>query len=396
MDFVKDFKITQEENSQVKIEGEIPFEELQKHRAKAIAEYGKNMEIDGFRKGHVPEAEIVKRVGEMAILSEMAERAIAQAYPKACEHHKIDAIGHPQVAVTKIAENNPLGFTITVAVMPEIELPDYKQIAAEVNKDKASAEVTDEEIETQTKDILRQKIAYERMQDLAKKKEEAEANEKDLGETTELPTPETVEKETHTHEDGTVHEGPAHDEPEVKAVTDEEIPELTDELVKTLGEPGQFESVEDFKGKIKEHLTIEKEKEVHAAHRAKITDRIIEVTTMELPQVLIDSEIEQMFAQMNEDLTRANLNMDDYLGHIKKTKEDLATEWKPAAEKRAKLQLVLNEIAKKEETKPDQAQLDEQVDQLLEQYKDADEARVRVYVASVMTNEAVMKSLENA
>jgi len=412
MDFVKDFKVTKEENSQVKIEGEIPFETLEKHRAKAIKNYGKDMEIDGFRKGHVPDAEVVKRVGEMGILSEMAERAIAEAYPEACKHHKVDAIGYPQLQITKIAEGNPLGFTATVAVMPDITLPDYNMIAAEVNKDKASTEVTTEEIETQVKDILRQKTAYERMQAASVKKEEAEAKNEDMGETTELPTAETVEThthedgtvhegaehnetQTHTHADGTVHEGPAHDEePEVKAVTDDELPELTDEYVKTLGEPGQFETVEAFKEKIKEHLAIEKEKEVHAAHRAKITDEIVDASTMDLPRVLIDSEIEQMFAQMNEDLKRANLEMDDYLGHIKKTKEDLVKEWEPAAEKRAKLQLVLNEIAKKEETKPDQAQVDAQVDQLMEQYKDADEARVRVYVASVMTNESIMKMLE--
>lgn len=403
MDFVKDFTVTKEENSQVKIEGEIPFAELAKHKAAAIKHYGKDIEIDGFRKGHVPDAEVVKRVGEMAILSEMAERAIAEAYPKACTHHKVDAIGYPKLSITKIAEDNPLGFTATVAVIPEITLGDYKAIAAEANKDKASAEVTDEEVETQIKDILRQKLAYERMQEAAKKNAEAaEAKTADMGDTTELPTPDTVgekseEPETHTHADGTVHEGPAHGaEPEVKAVSDDEIPELTDDLVKELGQPGQFESVDDFKAKVREHLAIEKEREVGAAHRAKITDKVIESSQMALPQILIDSEIEQMFAQMNEDLTRANLKMDDYLGHIKKTKEELTAEWTPAAEKRAQLQLILNEIAKVEEVKPDQAAMDAQVDQLLEQYKDADEARVRVYVASVMTNEAVMQMLEAA
>ena len=60
MDFVKKFTVTKEENSQVKIEGEIPFEALEKHRAKAIKAYGKDMEIDGFRKGHVPDTEVIK------------------------------------------------------------------------------------------------------------------------------------------------------------------------------------------------------------------------------------------------------------------------------------------------------------------------------------------------
>ena len=390
MDFVKDFKVTKEEGSQVKIEGDIPFAELQKHRDKVIKSLGKDMEVDGFRKGHVPEKVIVERVGEMALLSEMAERAINAAYPEIIKAHKIEAIGYPQINITKIAPENPLGFTAVVTILPDITLPNYKKIAAAMNKDKESTEVTDEEVDKQIEDILRQKVAYERLQEKAAKKAEAEAQKKDAGDTTELPTPETVEPETHTHADGTVHEGPAHDEEE----EDIELPELTDEYVKTLGQPGQFESVADLKEKIKEHLAIEKEREVVAAHRAKITDAIIEETEMALPQVLIDSELEQMFAQMNEDLARANLKMDDYLGHIKKTQDDLKKEWTPAAEKRAKLQLVLNEIAKKDDIKPNQGQLDEQVEQLMQQYKDADEARVRIYVASVMTNEAVMQALE--
>ena len=387
MDFVTKFTITPEENSQIKIEGEIPFAELEKHREKAIQHIGKDMEIDGFRKGNVPTKVIVEKVGEMAVLSEMAERALALAYPEALKHHNIEAIGYPQIAITKIAQDNPLGFTATVAILPEIALPNYKKIAATQNSGKASTEVSDEEVEKQIKDILRQKIAYERLQNKAQ-----ETHTHEDGSEHEGPAHDDTKKETHTHEDGTVHEGPAHDDEPV--VKDEELPELTDEYVKTLGQPGQFESVEDFKTKIKEHLTIEKEREVIASHRAKITDAIIEETEIALPQVLIDSELEQMFAQMNEDLTRANLQMDDYLGHIKKTKENLKKEWTPAAEKRAQLQLILNEIAKKESVEPDKAQLDAQVDQLLEQYKDADEARVRVYVASVMTNEAVMKMLE--
>ncbi len=380
MDFVSQFKITKEPGSQIKIEGEIPFAELQKHRDKAIKHLGKNMELQGFRKGNIPEKMVEAQVGPLAILEEQAERALALCYPEALKHHKIDALGYPQITLTKIAEGNPLCFTAVVAVLPEITLPDFKKIAKEANTTKESDEVTEEEVNQQIKDILRQKLAYERLQGKA--------------------------AQTHTHEDGTVHEGASHDHheddeeskthEEVKAVSDTELPELTDAYVATLGTEGQFTTVTDFKAKIKEHLAVEKKQQAHGAHRAKITDKIIEETVVDLPKVLIDSEIEQMFGQMKEDLDRAHLKIDDYLAHIKKTKEELHQEWMPAAQKRAKLQLVLNEIAKKDSITPDQAQLDEQVDQLLSQYKDADEMRVRVYVTSVMTNEAVMKMLEQA
>lgn len=371
MDFIKQFTVTKEAGSAVTIAGEVPFEEVEKHRGAALAALGKNVKLDGFREGRVPESMLVAKIGEGTLLAEMAERTIAAVYPLIVKEHGIEAIGYPQIRVTKLAPKNPLGFTATVAVLPEITLPDYKAIAKKENAEKASTDVTDDDVEAQIKDILRQKAAYERLQRSA--------------------------AETHTHEDGTVHEGPPHDE-DGKPLTDAEelpLPELTNELVQSLGTPGQFENVDDFKAKLKEHLTITKRQDVEAAHRAKLTDAIIEESSFELPKVMVEAELGQMFAQMESDMRRANLTMDDYLQHIKKTKEDLEREWAPSAEKRARLQLVLNEIAKRESIEPDQEMVSREVAHLKEQYKDADEARVRTYVETVLTNEAVMKMLES-
>lgn len=357
-------EIKKNDDSTVTMTGEIAYETLAKYRKAAIEHIGKDIKIDGFRPGHIPENVLIERVGEMAILSEMAERAMAKAYPEMVKEQGLDVIGYPQVQLTKLAPENPLGFTLTVAVVPEVKLPDYKKIAADLNKKKESTEVTDEEVQKQIEDILRQKSAYERLQKKAADKKEGDAPEAE-----EAP----IEKEE-----------------------DIPIPELTDELVKTLGQPGQFESVDDFKAKIKEHLAIEKEREVTSKHRAEITDAIIEKSEMVLPKVMVEAEMNQMFAQMQADLERAQLKFEDYLEHIKKTKEDLQKEWTPSAEKRAKLQLVLNKIAEAEKIEPDAGLVDHEVEHLMEQYKDADEARVRVYVSSILANDAVMKMLEEA
>ncbi len=377
MDFIKDFTLEKQTGSQVKITGEIPESELEKERARATAKFGREMKIDGFRPGHVPDKVVVERVGEMAILTEMSERALSRIYPEILKTHGVDAIGYPKIEITKIAPNNPLGFTATIAIMPELTLPKYLEIAKQANSDKASNEVTEEEIDTQIKNILRQKVAYERLQNKAQPQgshDHVHDENCDHDDVPTLPTPETGED--------------SETEPDVP------LPELTDELVKTIGQPGQFETVTDFKAKLKEHLTIEKEQEVTASHRAKITDLIVEETKVELPAVLIEAELSQMFSQMNEDLTRANLRMDDYLKHIKKTKEDLEKEWTPAAEKRAKLQLILNEIAKQDSITPDVDLVEKQVAEILKQYADADPERVRVYVSTILQNEAVMKKLE--
>ena len=381
---LQSIKVEKQEKSTIKITGEIPFSYLEKHRSAAIKHFGKDMEIDGFRKGHVPEKVIIERVGEMMLLTEMAERALHETYPQIIAEHKLEVIGFPQISITKIAPQNPLGFSAIVAVMPEISLPDYFKIAKEINKTKESKEVTETELDKQIEDMLRQKVAYERLQEKAVKNTDA-------GETAHVHDENCEHDHEHEHtHDHSEHDGHTHDEDVDKLP----LPELTDEFVKTLGKPGQFESVADFKAKLKEHMAIEKEQAVNSSHRAKITDSVIEKTTVDLPQVMIDAEINQMFAQMEEDLQRAQLSMEDYLGHLKKTKEDLKKEWSPSAEKRAKLQLILNEIAKKEAIAPDASLVDHEVSHLLERYKDADEKRVRIYVSSILTNEAVLKKLE--
>ncbi len=375
MDFKKDFSVTKEAGSIVKINGEMPFAELLKHRAAALKAIGKNLKIDGFRPGHVPAAMVEKQVGEFAVLTEMAERAINSAYPEVVKAHGLDTLGYPKIEITKIAPENPLGFTATVAVYPEIKLADYKKIAKAANKEKADVAVTDKEVEKQIRDILRSKAAYERLQAKAA----------------------AGQKETHVHADGTVHEGPDHDEHgrPLEDANDLEIPELSDDLVKTLGQPGQFENVEDFRAKIREHLSIEKTREAEGKRRAALTDLIVSESEFELPEVLTRSELTQMFGQMEEDIKRAGLSVDDYLSHMKKTREDLEREWTPTAEKRARLQLVLNEIAKAEKIEPEREKVEEETKHLLEHYQNADPLRVRVYVASVLQNEAVMKYLES-
>jgi trigger factor len=360
--------------SEVKITGEVPYVYLEKYRKHAVEHVQHGIEIPGFRKGHIPESILIQKVGEMALLSDMAEHSLEDAYRTIVTERKLDVIGHPQVTITKLAKDNPLGFSITVAVVPEVTLPDYKKIAEGINKNKESKEVTEEEITKQVEDILRQKVAYERLQSKAQKKKESDEQANDLDGATVLPTPESVAVE-----------GEAAELP---------LPELTDEYVKGLGQPGQFETVAQFREKVKEHLTIQKAQDVDSRHRAKITDAIIDSATVLLPKIMIDSEIGQMFGQMEADLKRAELKIDDYLGHMKKTREDLVNEWTPAAEKRAKLQLVLNAIAKKDAVKADPSIVDHEVSNLLEQHKDADETRVRIYVESVLMNEAVMKMLE--
>ena len=114
-----------------------------------------------------------------------------------------------------------------------------------------------------------------------------------------------------------------------------------------------------------------------------------------MPKILVENELHKMQAQFEDDIARAGLKIDDYLKHIKKSKEDLAKEWTPDAEKRAKVQLIITKIALDEKIVADPEVVKKEVDNLLKTYKDATEDRTRAYVEMMLTNEKVFEWLEN-
>jgi FKBP-type peptidyl-prolyl cis-trans isomerase (trigger factor) len=348
---INNLEINKKEKSTVEIKGEISWEDFEKSRGEALKKIGKNLEIDGFRKGKAPENMVVEKLGDGIILEEMAQITLSKVYPKILMENKIDAIGYPQINITKLASGNPLGFTITTAVIPEIALPDYKKIAGETNKKAEKVEVTDEEYKNFTLQLRRAK-AHD---DFHKQNPDVKG----------------------------------HDHPEVK---DEDLPELDLEYVKTLGD---FSDMADFEKKVKEDILRDKEFRAKEKNRLSIIEEIEKNTTIEVPDILIKSETEKMVARMKGDVERMGLKFEDYLKSLNKTEEDLRGEFKSDAEKRAKVQMIVSEIAVKENVKPDQDKVNEEIKKVMDAYKDADEANARVYIENVLINEEVFKLLEN-
>ncbi len=335
--------------SEVELEGEIDAEAFEGYYGKALKKIGENLEVDGFRKGKVPESIILSKVPEMNILNEMAQLAISEAYPKILDENKIDAISRPEITITKLARKNPLGFKIKTAVLPEIKMPDYKAIAkktiSEVTDEDKNTNVTDEELEKTILDIQKSRA-------LKVEKKEGE---------------------------------------EIKEL-EPEIPELNDEFVKGLG---PFKNVEDFKTKLRENIKLEKENMVKEKTRIKIIEKIIEKSEMEVPEILVEIEVNKIMARMEADIAQMGLKFDDYLKHLKKTVEEIRKDFRKDGEQRAKLSLVLAKIAEMENIKADDEAIANEVAHILEHYKDADPERARAHSESVLVNEKVFQCLEN-
>ncbi|MBP6856153.1 MAG: hypothetical protein KBC42_02585 [Candidatus Pacebacteria bacterium] len=339
------------EKSRVEIEGELAVDIFEGYRARALEHLGAHIEVDGFRKGHVPASVLIKHIPENLLLEEMAEMALGEHYPKILETEKLDAIGRPQIAITKLAPANPLGFKITFDTLPKITLPDYKKIAEETRKEKIDVEVTEKDIDETVLQIRRMRA----------------------------------------HEDLHKEGGHAHDDHSHAPVTDENLPVFDDEFVKTLG---AFETVESFKEKLKENISKEKERESRSTMRLKIAEALLEKTTMDVPQILIDSEMEKMMFRLKTDVENAGIVFEEYLKNISKTEDDIKKEWEPDATKKASLELMIFEIAKEEKMKLDEKEVNNEVKAVLTQYPGADKMRAQAYVEQVLMHEKVFLLLE--
>ncbi len=325
------------DGSLLEITGSIPTEAWEKYRAKALQEINNSVSIDGFRAGMVPENILIAKVGEMSILERMAEFALSHAYADIIIENDIDAIGRPNIQITKLAKDNPIEFKLTTAVLPEIKLADYKKIANTENKKQNEGEgkFTDEELDSTIKRI------------------------------------QTAGTKENT----------------------DPLPPLTDDLVKTWGE---FSSVADFKEKVGKMLSQQKIDQAREKRRIQMCDAIIEGSDLQLPEILVNSELARIEANFQADLERMKVTVEDYVKHSKKSLEEIRKEWRPHAEKKAKLQLILSAIAKKENIKPSQEEIDHEVKHILEHYKDADIERAADHAETVITNEKVFEFLEKS
>ncbi len=337
------------ENSEIEIVGEIPTDIFNKNREQAIRNLGQNVELQGFRKGHVPEKVLEKHVGEHAILEEMAEITIGKEYKNIIIDNKLDPISKPEVAITKMAMGNPLGFKIKVTVMPEVTLGDYRKAAINAHSKEVKVVVDDKDIENTIEEIRKMHAVNSSQQKDAEGKGDKEQKEPKL-------------------------------------------PEFNDEFVKTLGD---FKNVADFKKKLGENIKLEKERKEVDKIRIEMMEDIISDAKITIPRIIVEAELNKMLAQFKTDVEKMGMKFEDYLKSSKKNEEEIRKDFEKEAEKKAKIQLALNKIAVEEKLTVDHEEIHKQVDILAKQYPEASKEQLHVYVESTLTNQKTLEFLEN-
>jgi trigger factor len=336
---------------EVTIKGEISGEALERYRTEALSDLQKTAKLDGFRPGKAPIDRIVQVYGEESILREAAELAIKHELPELLAKENVLVIESPKVTTDTPESGKPLHFSATASLVPKVELADYKKIS------EAHREITEDT--SVSEDEQKQALTHLR-------RERARIDKIESGTDAQKASEES------------------------RAMKEEELPELDDTFVQSLG----YESAEKFAEALKTNIKNEKEIRATEKRRSTILDELVKESKVSYPAVLREYELDDMEARFKDDLERAGTNFEAYLKEIKKTYEELRKTWEPSADNRAKVRLILSEIARKENIEPPKAELDHEIEHAREHYPQANPEALRAHIAHAMRNEMTLRFLE--
>ncbi len=399
-----DVKSNKISSNQVEFEIEIPIPQMGTYFDLAASELSKDMKVDGFRPGKIPADIVEKEKGSQKLYDHAANLAIQKTLPKAILEHKIEVVGQPDLVVTQIARGNPMKYKAKFWTIPEIELVDYKGLKVK----KKEIKVEDKEVNKSLEYLQNSRAKSITVNRPAKKGDRVEV---DFNENKNCPLvlgdgrfDPDFEKEIEGMKVGEEKDISLTDKKldfkvKLKLVQERDIPKLSDEFAKSLGE---FKSLEDLKKNVKQSLIQEKEAREKERIRIELVEKVAQDSKMDISEALIDIELDKMINELQQSTMSMGLEFDKYLQQIKKTVEELKKEWREQAEKRVKIGLVLKAIAEKEKIEANEKDIEEKVSEQLKHYSNTEEAKKNIdisalkeYAKGIIRNEKVFQLLEH-
>jgi trigger factor len=394
-------------NGVLELNIEISPDEIKPHLEQAAVSVQADSPIAGFRPGKAPYAEVQRTVGPMKLLEKAVQRAVPSAYVEIIQKEKLQTIGDPDIQVTKIAPEQTIEFSVKIALLPEVNLGDYKSV--KVNSEKV--EVDEKELDdvinelrdmratqaqvdrSATKDdrvmvdmnISKDKVPLEGGQtkdhaiDLFRPYIIEGFTEKLIGAKAgdkkefELPFPAD-------HYDKKLAGQTVHYEVTVKQVMEFKRPELNDEFVKSVG---PFENVAKLKEQLKQNLLEMKQSREDQRLERQIIDEVIKQTKFgDIPEILIEAELRKILYRVMDQVQREGGNWEEYLQHLGKNVEELKQSWIPEAKTRVEAALLVRAIADAEKIEADEKEIESERQAILSHYQEPDQAEIREEVNS--------------
>ncbi|NLM43089.1 MAG: trigger factor [Clostridiales bacterium] len=386
-------KLEKLEKNVATLEITVSAEKLEEGIAKAYIKNVKKFNIPGFRRGKAPRKLIEKYYGEGIFYEDAINEVCPDAYNQAIEEHNLEPVDRPTIDILEIESGKGIVFKAEVTVKPEVELGQYKGIEVEKKEYNVTDEDVDKELET-----LRNKNARiidvtdrpVKMGDITTIDFKGFIDEKqfdggtaenyklEIGSGQFIPGFEeqligaTIDNEVDVNvtfpEDYRAEElagKPALFKVTVKEIKEKELLPLDDEFAKDVSE---FDTLEELKEDIKRKKTEEAERIAKNEYENNVIKKVVENAKVDIPEVMIDNQIESMIRDFDYQLRYQGLDLDSYLKYMNISYEEMKESYKETAEDRVKTQLVMEAITKAENIEVTDEELESEIEKTAKQY----------------------------
>ena len=421
-------KVEKQENSKVVLEFTMDKDTFEKELDKAFHKNAKYFKVPGFRNGKVPRNIVEKVYGEGVLYETVIEDNVDNEYRKAVEENNLDVVSKPELDVKQIGKGKDFIYTVTLYVKPEAKVKKYKGLEVKKIDTKVTKKDVDARLEsdrqknarvTSVEDRKLQKddistIDFEGFVDgVAFEGGKADNFELTIGSGQFIPGFEdqligmeigeereinvTFPEEYHAEN---LAGKPAMFKVKLISIKEKILPELDDEFAKDVSE---FETLDEYKKDLEKKIKEEKEASAKNAKEMAVIDELVKNTEVTIPESMIEDEVENMVEQFKANLSYQGLTLEQYCGFMNTDVNGFKTNLKPEAEKNVKMKLALEAVAKVEDIKVEDKEIDEKIDELKKQYGSADTSddlnkneNVRRYMEDKIRQDKLMKIIVDA
>ena len=396
---------------------ELPVEEVAKAYDKAFKKLAQQVNIPGFRKGKAPRKMVEARVGADGMRSEAFDFIIPDAYRRAVEENSIDPVGRPEVTDVKLDADEPCVFTVSVITRPEVTLGEYKGLTVEA----PVTEVTDEEVTKQIETLRERHAKMVVAEDAALGQGDfalidfdgtvdgkpfsggqSKGYPLEIGSGSFIPgfeeqllgakAGEEREVKVTFPAEYFVPELAGKEAVFVTKINDvkrKELPELNDDFAK---EAGDADTLAEMKEKTLAKLTEAAKAKDEAAFREAALKQAVANATIEVPEIMVDDQVEHMIQDLDMNLQQRGLALDKYLGYMNTDIAGLRERYRPAALEEVRSEMTLEAIVKAENLTVADEEYTEEVEKMAKAYKMTD-ADLKKMLADKRHIEAVKETI---
>ena len=362
--------IEKKDNSEVVISLEATREEFEAGLKKSYEKNKKKFQVPGFRKGKVPYQLVLQYYGEGVLYDDAIDSIASPAYVEAIKEHDLQVVSRPSIDIKEINENG-MKYDLIVTVKPDVKLGQYEGVEVPYSE----REVTDETVNNELEAMLKRNASQEEVTDRAVQDgdtvvidyegfKDGVAFEGGKGENynlkigshsfipgfeeqiighnidEEFSIDVTFPEEYHSEE---LKGAAASFTVKIHAIKAEKLPELDDEFAKDVSE---FDTLDELKADIKAKQTERAQKEAKNAFENEVVRVVSDNAEVEIPDCMVDTEVEQMVQQQTASMKQQGLELDMYLKYVGQTMDEFRDSMKPMAKVRVKGNLVLEAISK--------------------------------------------------